>query len=136
MILINQIVLEARGLKLKGDNTVDAFVDMNLEGQHFTTSVAYKSVRPGWTENNEFTHDLFTTEEDHFYLDLKLLHKRAGKVDQPIGEILIKLIKRAESRFADKWYTLMRKGKTTAEIRVQLHFLTKEDLQQGSICNA
>ena len=79
---------------------------------------------------NEFRDMLSTDEGSHFSLDVKLMGKRnTTKGDRTVGEILIKLSNRVESRFADKWYTLKNHDKTTAELRIQLHFKTKDDLE-------
>jgi len=100
-----------------------------MGSKNFATPVSKKSVHPVWNANNEFVRDMLRTDEgEHFSLDVKLVNKRS-KGDRMIGEILIKLSNRVESRFADKWYTLKRENHTTAELRIQLHFKTKQDLE-------
>lgn len=122
-------VLEARGIKLKHDETITAYVNIQMGSKHFATPVSKKSVHPVWNANNEFIRDMLSTDEgEHFSLDVKLVNKRS-KGDRMVGEILIKLSNRVESRFADKWYTLKRENNKTAELRIQLHFKTKQDLE-------
>ena len=61
-------------------------------------------------------------------MDITLLNKKK-KGERFLGGISIKLnVSKIESRSADKWYSLKKSNVDAGEVRIQLHFLSKEDI--------
>lgn len=62
------------------------------------------------------------------FLDVTLFNKKTNG-DRELGGISIKLsATKIVSRSADKWYSLKKNNSNAGEVRLQLHFVSKEDL--------
>jgi len=128
-------ILEARKLKAKNSETKNAYVQIQFLGKQYFTPTAKKTIHPVWKEDNQFIFELGNDKKftgTHYNLDVCLFNKKKTKILN-LGDITIKLdARKLVSRSADKWYSLKKEGVETGEIRIQLHFLSKDDIDSGS----